>query len=379
MANKASRYIEIRDESEDYEQTVRTILAFSALVCHDGRSMRPDSHFGIGRRMSSSDTSELTPDIVIQRSATYGVVAEVKKSMPLDQAHWHKPLEQLRSYDTKLQGWWTATGKMPVSDACVLIHQSRSRAFIRFLEGAKDGDPSAVGGASSVVEFNRSDEANAYVFFRLEWGPLRDSGLQESLKNGKQIPLAGVLRSFPAIKFYDARPPIEWIMKELWIDFAGRVNQAKADPTSGVIRLDVSASELTLELQRAYGSEAMERDARSAVFPREVWVKEALLTLKAIGLAEAGPSEDTFVVLFRPFPSGSDALERFVKMVDQRSEKLKLATTQLTLPIQPASRSTTPVLAPKPGKKLGEKSAGKKAKTATKPTEAKALKKKTTT
>lgn len=73
---------------EDYQQTVKALLAFAALVVHDGSEERPDAQFGLGRRMSCSENNpvvpadeETTPDLVAQKSERFGVVVEAKKSL----------------------------------------------------------------------------------------------------------------------------------------------------------------------------------------------------------------------------------------------------------------------------------------------------------
>ena len=90
------------NEIVDYEQTVKAILAFAAFVTHDGEKQLPEAEFGIGRRMETSSgnpvnpESEVTPDVVCQKTLEYGIVAEVKKSLPQDREYWHRYYNQLR-------------------------------------------------------------------------------------------------------------------------------------------------------------------------------------------------------------------------------------------------------------------------------------------
>ena len=88
----------VRDEINDYEQTVNAILSFAAFVVHDGKSQRPGSEFGIGRRMTTSadnsisPSSDITPDLVAQKSQEYGIVAEAKKTLDQNQSNWNTRL-----------------------------------------------------------------------------------------------------------------------------------------------------------------------------------------------------------------------------------------------------------------------------------------------
>src|SRR5688500_1776632 len=91
----------VRDAAEDYQSTVHAMLAFSAFVVHDAKDQRPNSHFGFGRRMTTSGqnvvapSTTITPDIVAQKSESYGVVAEVKRSLPADRTKWSAHIGQL--------------------------------------------------------------------------------------------------------------------------------------------------------------------------------------------------------------------------------------------------------------------------------------------
>ena len=38
MPESSERYLKTRDLANDYQETVMTLLAFAAFVCHDGRT-----------------------------------------------------------------------------------------------------------------------------------------------------------------------------------------------------------------------------------------------------------------------------------------------------------------------------------------------------
>ncbi|MEK6303015.1 MAG: hypothetical protein AABO41_20070 [Acidobacteriota bacterium] len=88
MTTKDERWKTLLNEVVDYEQTVSALLAFAALVVHDGNSLRQDAEFGFGRRMTrvrdDGRETDVTPDLVAQKSLSYGIVAEAKKSLPLE-------------------------------------------------------------------------------------------------------------------------------------------------------------------------------------------------------------------------------------------------------------------------------------------------------
>lgn len=272
--------------SVDYEQTVRALMAFTALVVHDGQDRRANSEFGLGRRMSCVPAGpDVTPDLVAQRSRTYGVVAEVKKSLGKDQSHWMRCVEQAAKYANPLAGWFTADGIIASHDSVVLIHQSRSRKLAKFINSQVEQkvleEPRI-----ALVEFNQSEETASYYFFRLERGAIIDGELSASLETGKQVPLAGVLRSFPNVRYYDAPPPIPLLLSHLWTDyFAILAVDAQYDEKTRSRRIEVSVSKVTEELQRAYGSGTLFKDSRSVAFPKPSWVHDAFERLVRFRLA----------------------------------------------------------------------------------------------
>jgi len=309
-----------RDEVVDYDQTVKAILAFAALVVHDGVARRSGAEFGFGRRMSTSadnpaqPSSEITPDLVAQKSSIYGVVAEAKKSLDRDESHWRRHINQLRKYDDSLVGWWTIDETIERSDAMMLVHHSRSRPFTRVLDQAAHNGPDAVGPNSCVVEFINSLETATYYFFRLEYGKIGDSELAGRLADGVQVPLDEVLRSFPNVRYYDSEPPLPRLLTDLWTDvLPAMAADSEYDNGLKAYRVYASVKAVTSELQRAYGSETLRRDSRSAEFPRQIWVRNAFERLSAYGLATP-PSNgsDVFEIHYRPFRK--DVLERFIDL-----------------------------------------------------------------
>ena len=97
-------------------------------------------------------------DSAVKRA--YGVVAEVKKQLSDNEEHWTPHREQLRKYNDAVKGWWTGDGTIALSDAMLLVHQSRGGRVERYLLASRDTIPDSVGDCSSLIEFNRSDEAD---------------------------------------------------------------------------------------------------------------------------------------------------------------------------------------------------------------------------
>lgn len=331
-------YARAKELTNDYNETVLALICFAALVCHDGRNRRPESKFAFGRRMDTSPENPVsangavTPDLVAQKSLEYGIVAEVKKQLSREPDQWFPHLRQLRKYDDELTGWWSGNELLPRSDAVLLVHQTRTRAFVRFLEEEQAKDAGAVGPRTVIVEFNRADEAQPFLFFRKEWGALGDADLEQALGDGRSVPMNKVLASFPNVRFYDARPPLESLMSTLWVDyFMSRFDFASCAPGDDPAPIQVSVGEITSELQRAYGSAAigMEAGSRCAEFPRAGWVRQALRAFAEVGIATDAGDAERYTVSFKRFKV--DVIEWICKL---RAGKAKPAQSMNQLALE---------------------------------------------
>jgi len=333
MTTKEELFRAARDKAKDYEQTVNAILSFAAFVVHDGKSRRPHSEFGIGRRMTTSSENsispnrEITPDLVAQKSQDCGIVTEAKKTLEQNQSNWISHVQQLRKYDDNLEGWWTEDEKITHSDTIMLIHQSRGRPFARFLQYQREANPNLVGPNTCVVEFIQSEETVPYYFFRLELGNIPDGDLGQSLEDGVSIPWEEVQISFPSIQYYDAKPPMPFLLFRLWTDlFPSILEDGEYDEKTGSTKIQVSVSDVTDELQKAFGSKALRQDNRSGEFPKQRWVREAFEQLINYRLAIPCPGEDgKYIIHYRSFRD--DVLDRFIKFELEKVDVKKLTTS----------------------------------------------------
>jgi hypothetical protein len=319
------------DKVNDYKQTVNAILAFAAFVVHDGKSKRPNSQFGFGRRMTTSPdnsispNSDITPDLTAQNSNKYGIVAEAKKALDQTQDNWKSHVERLRKYDDELAGWWTDDKKIPKSNSVMLIHQSRGRAFSGYLESCRNKASDSVGLNTCVVEFNESRETEPYYFFRLEFGDISDKELNSTLHEGIPVPLDRVRMSFSNIQYYDAKPPMPLLLERLWTDvFPSKMDGVEYDDKTKSFPIKVAVSDVTNELQKAYGSQALSQDNRSGEFPTQKWIREAFDQLVSYKIASPGTEEGEYIIYFKYFKSRrDDVLNRFILYELEKDEKKK--------------------------------------------------------
>ncbi|HYX06482.1 MAG TPA: hypothetical protein VE912_07080, partial [Bacteroidales bacterium] len=337
MMTKEERSRALLDKIEDYEQTVKAILAFAAIVVHDGNRQSPNSNFGIGRRMTTSSNNsiapntDITPDLVAQHSNNYGIVAEFKKSLSKDPEQWHDIITQIRKYNDSLEGWWIDNDQIQTSDTAILIHYTRSRKFIRFLKEQIESNPDLLTQNSCVIEFQRSDERMTYFTFRKEWGEIHNEKLNNSLRDAVPVPLENVVKTFGNLEFYDCRPPMPKLLQRLWQDvFPSRISEAEYDEELKAYKIDIGVDEVTEELQSGYGSKALSvsgvPDDRDVEFPRTSWIRNALDWLVANDLAIKSSTEDDYyyTIHFKAFRKSKDILEKFIEMhIDYIEEQEK--------------------------------------------------------
>jgi len=319
-----TNYNFLKNEVNDYEQTVKALLAFSSLIIHDGIRERMGSNFGFGRKMHTtmqnkiSKANEITPDLIAQKSLTYGIVGEVKKSLPENQKHWDKYIDQINKYDDDLEGWWTDNEKIIISDPILLIHLSRSRALKLYIEQKQIENTEFISKNATIVEFGSSDENTPFYFFRLEYGEIRDKELSDDLKIGVNVPLNKVLESYSNINYYDSEPPIVLILINLWTDvLPSKIIDENRDEKSNAFRIKVSVEEITDELQQAYGSknENLYTDERSVEFPKYRWIKRAFEELVRFKLAiPPKDGNNEYEVHYKPFKRSSDVKDRFIHL-----------------------------------------------------------------
>lgn len=324
-----SQLRKILNEVEDYEETVIAIVTFSHEVCWDNKNIRvmPDSLFMIGRRMGKIDTYKnkeytLTPDIVIQLNKNYGIVAEVKKNFPSEKSHWDDTFDQICSYDTDLVGWVTADEKIRNYDLALLTHITRKVDIADYFKEQFNKGEYLFRKNFSIVAFNRGGEGKEYMYLEKHFGEFSDGSLNERLRRVVAIPLEAVLPLY-SMKFYDAPPPMPYLIDILWtyvfpqfLSQEADNNELRKHPT---IKLNVS--DVTERLQSQFSM--MRDDARQQEIPRRDWIKEAMEALIRLKLARRhadGPN--IYEVDFKPI---RNPLHFFAKRIRKSKHKRNIS------------------------------------------------------
>lgn len=297
----------VKQKIEDYQTTIHAIQSFISLVTWDNATEQPIKGFqaSMGRKMETSAQNiiapciTVTPDAVIQRLSTLGYVVEAKKSLPKNDGYWDEEIKQLQKYDDSLTGWWTSDEKIECRCLVLLIEISRSAAFRKYIEQFLETNAVAFQNPFALIEFTRAPEVNEYLFLRRHWGQISDQYVADTLEDGKKVPIERVVASYGEKKFYDSPPPTEYVMTVLWQDvFTERRAGTKFDEGLRAWPIQVAVDELTLEIQKLYGS--IGGGNRDVPFPRREWVKEAMEAFVRIGLARRySKSNNDYTILFK--------------------------------------------------------------------------------
>jgi len=329
---------EIIKKANDYEQTVIALLAFAnhARWNESLQNYISRSYFSFGRRMDPEKGESVTPDLIVQKTEHYGIIIEAKKGFPQDKKYWSKDLDQLKSYDGKLKGWFTEDQFIKISDIVLLTHYTKGPAISKFIEERFQEGELSFRNNFSIVTFVISEEVAQFIDLEKRFGKIYDKYLDDSLKNIRAIPIEKLLLAERrGIKFYDSEPPMPYLLQILWISV---FNHMKEDHTYDYERrctpIPIEIQGLTETLQKYFGFESVrERDPE---IPKKKWVKKALNILVESKHAEVNdkyPSE--YIILYKP--KRGDILDNFAKIcyyIEHKRFRIKRKDKkQLELPI----------------------------------------------
>ncbi|MBE0410774.1 MAG: hypothetical protein IBX69_13705 [Anaerolineales bacterium] len=326
---------DIKQNIENYRTTIHALQALVSIVTWDksDNQILEGAQTSFGRRMDTSPNNRImpdhyvTPDIVIQRTQNLGYVVEAKKSLPVNQDYWQKTVFQLLKYDDDLLGWWTNDELMETTCLILLLHQPRSFDFRKYLEDYLDKESIEFKNKCSIVEFNRSSEVKEFIFLRKYWGSICDESISSGLESGKDVPVEKVLVSYGEKKFYDSEPIIEYIMVILWQDlFTDMKTGVEYNEAHKAWLLNINIDDLTVELQKLFGSESNEY--REIKYPKTSWVRKAMDAFVKIKLAKKANNGKDYKVLFKYLHG--DPIEKFSKHREQPDEDIGIKAEQLT-------------------------------------------------
>ncbi len=271
----------IREQVDSYERTIQAIIAFDSAVRWDDaqRDYLSDSYFLPGRRLSRSPNgldNTVTPDVVVQLSNDYGIVAEVKITASTKQ-DFLKAYEQIGHYDADLVGWKTANERISLHDLSLLVDDLKKNTAKGYFVGRTFQKNFILIACALISE--------AHDYFKIEkyYGSFSNPNIERKLGGDPVgIPLDKIVEEMSRAKFYDAEPPVEHTMIVLWMNIFNELMEEKKGKKTGKNIL-VNTGEATEKLEKAYSFPRA--DDRQPKVPREAWIRQALDAFVEIGYA----------------------------------------------------------------------------------------------
>jgi hypothetical protein len=306
----------LREEIDNYKETVWATVAFVHECRWSETSKCVDAgvRFGLGRPMTRTDASVVTPDAVIQRRPNQGTVAEVKHTFPPSDKYGRREeiFQQLKSYDDQLLGWWTQSKNIERHDIVLLTHSSHVVDAVDYL--TKDLAGKKLGTFErplAIVGYYRSEQNELYLTLKKEHGTLLDGKLGEKLRKSVAIPVRHIeLESHP-VRFNDSPPPVPYILWLLWdYVFPERAAVVERDRSKNYKPIPVTIEQLTSDLQKFYGYEPDETGNRG--IPQSDWIESALDTLVSLRMAQRGGAPRNYIIRFKSIQG--DILQRFGRL-----------------------------------------------------------------
>lgn len=300
---------EIKKECDNYKHTVWALLAFAnhSMWDFEREEMISNSNYSLGRRMKITGGNVVTPDLVVQRSALYGLVCEAKRDLPKDQTLWIKDLDQMTKYDSIKEGWFTSD-QIDDYDLVFITDISRSVDFGDFLEGS---DKTFIH-KFAIIGFEPTTETTGtFITLKREKGNLSDATLDNSLRRVTKVSLSNIESTIGKVKFYDFEAPTIYIARIFWENICGaKISKETWNTSENAHILKLTAEEISKELQEYYGQKSTDEGVPE--IPSKKWIRKVLDFLIFSGYAEQPDKDDNYTILWRTIRG--DILERFAEL-----------------------------------------------------------------
>jgi hypothetical protein len=317
----------LREICDTYTDGVFAVLALINECRWDPstRTLKEEVKYEIGRRMTTSASNRVsrenvvTPDCVIQMCDSNGLVAEAKLGLPRNDQTWDEHIKQLEKYDDDLTGWWTNDERLAVHDLIALVPLSRAVRFADHLEkGVSDGKWKFDRKIAVVGSFKTSGVKD-FLSLKKERGDLSTAGLNERLREGKQVEMVLLILKYEDRKFVDHMPPLPYLLQILWDHlFTRYAGEHSEDGVSASHTIEVSVERVTRDLQDYFGFKS--GGSRSPEIPRSRWVRKALDTLALSRLATK-VKEGEYIVRYKR--TRGDTLKKFGKICFELDQRIK--------------------------------------------------------
>jgi len=208
----------IKEEIDDYEYTLQTLIALSGIFEHDfsGKSIQ-----GLTLKTSSKNTvspsTNVTPDLVTEFQSSelknIGVTTEVKTDLPKNKDYWEDYVEQLKKYDDDLSGW---KNDIKNHDVMFISNPLRTSDFFDYVESGPISKKYQFQRNLIITDSSRMQQSQEFMLIKKQKGKFSNEEMDKLFKSGVGVSQLKILPKVNKTKFYDSKPPIIYMMMIIW-------------------------------------------------------------------------------------------------------------------------------------------------------------------
>jgi len=295
-----------------YDKTVDLVSCWQFLLTEVQQFARQTRYFDRFPKMlpivPSSDSPK-TPDFSVLLSDSYGLVADIKRGLPLDDENFLKAISNLLKYDRPLKfraGPGSESGTPRDHDILLILPLRDANEIVMRIEKKRKEGSLKFERNLIVLEWHWDSDRNEYLFRKVagQTTEFRDAALPDEIRFSKILSEQAAsikitpdkIKSIKAIwQFCNDAPPPIYTLVFLWtkilyhlLDPQQREIWRKRDPRT-TIYLDLTTQRLTKEIQSRY-------QFRWGHWTD--WARAALDALVQGGLARR-TAQDSYVVGYR--------------------------------------------------------------------------------
>jgi hypothetical protein len=210
----------VREEIDDYELTIETIVATRYLVSHDlGGQSEVARWLKTSPKNAILPSGDVRPDLTIEipknsASPAYRAVNEIKANLPKDQTFWLDDARQLKKYDDDLENWDIPPPM--VHDIIFTTNSYRTYDFDKYLKDLEAKGTLRFERKVSIVARTRESGTQTFISLKKEYGEISNPALDQLLAKRWGVNLEHILAETYKLKFYDAEPPTIYTMEIIW-------------------------------------------------------------------------------------------------------------------------------------------------------------------
>jgi len=208
----------IKEEIDDYEYTLQTLIALSGIFEHDfsGLSIQ-GKQLHTSTKNTISPSTDVTPDLVteaiVSKNTSSGILTEIKVDLPMNKKYWLDDVEQLKKYDDKLTGW---DSNIANHDIIFISNPLRTHDFFQYLNSEEIVLKHKFQRNVVVIHSSRMQQQEEFILIKKENGTFSHSNMDKLFTSGVAVPQLKIIPTVNKTKFYDSKPPLIYTMMIIW-------------------------------------------------------------------------------------------------------------------------------------------------------------------